>query len=259
MRRLIALALVVAAGFGAASATPAPAGPAASGKFVVVFAKPRNSDEAILVQLLKAAKLTEVFGELSKALLLPRNVTVSVRGGDEGPYYNPATRTIVLNHGFSALALNVFSTEYPKITPYRLGVLFGSVVYFVLFHELGHALVDVWDLPVVGREEDAVDAFSTIFMTEFVPNGGQIALAGADLFNYLGRQKKLSELDFADEHSLDLQRVYNVVCWVYGSNPTKWQNLTSVLPERRRVRCPSEYRQLAKSWETLLKPHIRRR
>ena len=107
-----------------------------------------------------------------------------MQGGNDGPYYNPQTRTIILNHPFSALVLNVFQKEYPKITPHRLGELFAELEYFVLFHEVGHALVDQWDLPVLGREEDAVDAFSTIFMTEFV-NEGEFALAGADFFYYL--------------------------------------------------------------------------
>lgn len=253
MRRILALVCVAVACVAAASAAPP------AGRFVVVFAKPRNADERILVTLLKAAKLDYVFGELSKSFVLPRNVTIRVQGGEEGPYYNPATRTIVLNHGFSALALNVFTAEYPKITGYRLGQLFASLEYFVLFHELGHALIDVWELPVIGREEDGADAFSTIFMTEFVPNGGEIALAGADFFNFLGRQQELNELDFADEHSLNLQRVYSIVCWVYGSNPAKWQSLTSILPERRGVRCPSEYQQLKKAWFKLLKPHVRTR
>lgn len=262
MKRL-ALLFALAACAAAVAASPAATrveAPAAqgTGKIIVVFAKPKTKDEALLVTLLRAAKLPEVFGELSKAFVLPKNITIYVRGGPDGPYYNPATRTIILNHEFSALALNVFLKEYPKITPYRLGELFASLEYFVLFHELGHALVDAWDLPVLGREEDAVDAFSTIFMTELVPDGGQIALAGADFFNFLGKQKKLSRLDFADEHSLDLQRVYSIVCWVYGSNPAKWQNLTSILPESRRVRCPSEYRQLVKAWQQLLKPHIRK-
>jgi hypothetical protein len=38
--------------------------------------------------------------------------------------------------------------------------ILGNVV-FVLFHEFGHALVSELELPVLGREEDAVDRFAT--------------------------------------------------------------------------------------------------
>ncbi|HWQ02037.1 MAG TPA: DUF4344 domain-containing metallopeptidase, partial [Gaiellaceae bacterium] len=184
MRRLTAVLVATVAVAACAAASTAAAYPAASGRFVVVFAPPKNQDERILVSLLEAAKLPLVFGELSKHMVLPRNITISVQGGKAGPYYDPKSRTIVLNHPFSALALNVFHAEYPKISAYHLGELFAELEYFVLFHELGHALVDQWRIPVLGKEEDAVDAFSTIFMTEIVKRG-DFALAGADFFYYL--------------------------------------------------------------------------
>ena len=109
---------------------------------------------------------------------------------------------------------------------------------------------------MLGREEDAVDAFSTIFMTEFV-NEGEFALAGADFFYYLAGKGKLSEVDFADEHSFDKQRAYSIACWVYGSNTKRYGYLKSVLPAERRVRCPDEYRKLKKAWLSFLKSHIR--
>ena len=150
----------------------------------------------------------------------------------------------------------VFQKEYPKITPRRLGELFAELEYFVLFHEVGHALIDQWDLPVLGREEDAVDAFSTIVMTEIVDKG-EFALAGADFFYYLAGTGHLKEVDFADEHSFDKQRAYSIACWVYGSDTKKFGYLRSVLPAERRVRCADEYRRLKKAWFGFLKPHVR--
>jgi Putative metallopeptidase len=253
--RRLAVVLIATAALATAAATTSDA-QAPNGRFVVQFAPPRNADERLLVQLLRAAQLPQVFTELGKHLKLPRNIFIRVQGGQAGPYYNPANRTIVLNHPFSALVLNVFQKEYPKITPHRLGELFAELEYFVLFHEVGHALVDQWDLPVVGREEDAVDAFSTIFMTEFV-NEGEFALAGADFFYYLAGTHQLDEVDFADEHSFDKQRAYSIACWVYGSNPTRYGFLRQFLPVSRRVRCADEYRKLKKAWFSFLRPHIR--
>jgi hypothetical protein len=255
MRRLL-VALAAALALTAVCATASTARPQAGGRFVVVFAPPHDQDERILVSLLKAARLPQVFGELSKHMKLPRTITISVQGGSAGPYYAPKTRTIVLNHPFSALALNVFHTEYPRVTQYHLGELFAELEYFVLFHELGHALIDQWNIPVLGKEEDAVDAFSTIFMTDIVKKG-EFALAGADFFYYLASSGHLKEVDFADEHSLDKQRAYSIACWVYGSNPAGFAGLKSVLPAERRVRCADEYRKLKKAWFGLLKPHLR--
>jgi len=248
---LIALAVALAAG--AASAAPQP------GKFKVVFAPPKNADEKILVSLLKQAQMPKVFGILSQRMKLTRNVTISVQGGNAGPYYNPKTGTIVLNHPFSALALNYWFKKYPKAKPYDIGYHFAELVYFVLFHEVGHALVDQWDIPVLGREEDAVDAFSTIFMTEIVKRG-DFALAGAEFFLDLDKLTGAAgKLNFADEHSFNKQRAYSIACWVYGSDPAKWSktNLATFLPPARRVRCADEYTKLRKAWFGLLKPHLR--
>jgi Putative metallopeptidase len=61
-----------------------------------------------------------------------------------------------------------------------------------------------------------------------------------------------------DEKRL-LKRFFNIVCWVYGQNPEKYSPMVKqgVLPEERAVRCEDEYRQLAKSWSTLLAPYLK--
>ena len=77
------------------------------------------------------------------------------------------------------------------------------------------------------------------------------------LFNAVSTGKKYGDVDFADEHSLDQQRVYSIVCWVYGSNEKKYSYLEDILPESRLVRCHNEYNSLLKSWLQFLKPHVR--
>ena len=227
-------------------------------RFRVVYVKPRNKAEATIQSLVKLSRLTDVMAALSRRFILPRDVTVVVTPGPNGPHYDPAKNVIVFNDDFSALVLNVFSSEYPRISQYRLGVLFASVEYFVLFHEIGHAFVRMYDLPILGKEEDAVDAISTVFMTEFVRNGGQVALAAADLFGYLGsRHGKYGTVDFANEHSLDLQRMYDIACLVYGSDEKKWARVGAFIPAERRARCTDEWRQKEHAFRVLLRSHIR--
>lgn len=242
---------------GAASAGSATrAAAAANGKFIVTYITPRTSDEKILVKLIKESQLTQVAAALSKTLKLPADVTIAVTRTQSGPDFDPGTRTITFNLPFAELMTRVITTEYPKITPYNFGVAFASLQYFILFHELGHALINLWHIPVLGREEDAVDAFSTIFMTRFV-HDGQIALWGADFFNAVGSGQKYGAVDFADEHSLDPQRAYSIACWVYGSDEKKYAFLAKILPKERALRCAGEYNQLETAWLHFLEPHIR--
>jgi hypothetical protein len=227
-------------------------------RFRVVYVKPKNREEATIQSLVKLSRLSDVMAALSQRFILPRDVTIVVTPGSQGPYYDPAKSAIVFNDDFSALVFDVFSREYPKISQYDLGVLFAEVEYFVLFHEIGHAFVRMYDLPILGKEEDAVDAISTVFMTEFVRNGGQIALAAADLFGYLGSHHgRYGTVDFANEHSLDLQRMYDIACLVYGSDEKKWARVGAFIPAERRARCAGEWQQKLHAFRVLLRPHIR--
>ncbi len=98
---------------------------------------------------------------------------------------------------------------------------------FILFHELGHGLVNLFDIPITGREEDAVDQFSALLLLETDPEGmteigtglGVYALFGAEFFNAFALgPDELSKNVFADEHSLGQQRYYDLMCLVVGSN-----------------------------------------
>jgi Putative metallopeptidase len=209
------------------------------GRFKVVYVQPRTADEKLLVGLIKASRLNDVAAGLSKSLVIPRDVTIAVTRGPDGPFFDPRTKTMVFNLPFPALTFRVITNEYPKIIPYNFGVAFASLQYFILFHEIGHSLINLWHIPVLGREEDAVDAFSTIFMTDVVKDG-RVALWGADFFNAVSSGEKYGPVAFADEHSLSPQRAYSIACWVYGSNPTAFGYLARIVPHERLTRCPGD-------------------
>jgi len=64
----------------------------------------------------------------------------------------------------------------------------------------------------------------------------------------------------ADEHSLDSQRFFNIVCWVYGRDPERHADMVDderYLPNDRAEVCPEEWATLERSWTTLLSPHMR--
>ncbi len=254
MRRFLLACAAVALFLPAATTASAPIH-----HFKVVYLKPTNNAEATIQGLVKLSRLSEVMALMSQRFILPKDVTIVVTPGSNGPYYNQAKSIIVFNDDFSALVLNAFSSEYPRITQYNLGVLFASVEYFVLFHEIGHSFVAMYDLPILGKEEDAVDAISTVFMTTYVPNGGKIALTAADLFGYLGSHHgRYGSVDFADEHELGPQRMYDIACLVYGSDEKKWANVGAFIPAERRARCAGEWRQKKHAFDVLLRPHIRK-
>src|SRR5262249_24126457 len=125
-----------------------------------------------------------------------------------------------------------------------------------------HALVHVLDLPVTGKEEDAVDQLSTLILADGSDEGERSVLTAAKWFLREHEQKDtdIEQLAFWDEHSLEAQRFYNYVCWLYGHDEKTYAGLVKegALPEDRAVRCPGEYQQLQKSWSRLLEPHLKK-
>src|SRR3954454_13912300 len=49
----------------------------------------------------------------------------------------------------------------PQQRDHVIGFVIGNTL-FTLTHELGHAVISEFRLPVLGREEDAADAFATL-------------------------------------------------------------------------------------------------
>jgi len=133
---------------------------------------------------------------------------------------------------------------------------------FVGFHEMGHALVNELHLPVLGREEDAADSFATLAMleegTEFSVN--VLVQAARGWFLLDRRDRKLGEmLSFYDEHGLDQQRAYAVVCLMVGSNDEDFSVLADwvQMPPARQKSCRNDYRTAKYAWETALKAYLR--
>jgi Putative metallopeptidase len=208
----------------------------------------------------KVFKIGGVMGAVTKQLNntfeLPRDIDVVMASTNIGPAYVPDRHTIYVGYPFINTVFNTFSQAYPNITPGQLGTKTAQVMAFVLYHEIGHALIDQLHIPQTGREEDAVDNLATVINVQDNRNGGQFALSFADFFSLLQQApSSLTVADFWDEHSLDAQRAFDVVCHVYGSDPQAYKYLASFIPPERRVRCPDEWKQISSSWNELLAPH----
>ncbi|MBO6903227.1 MAG: hypothetical protein JJ864_17960 [Rhizobiaceae bacterium] len=139
--------------------------------------------------------------------------------------------------------------------------VFGNAL-FVLMHEAGHMLISEFDLPVLGREEDAVDALSTIVILESDDTVYDNALIDAsDSWFLTGAAAAAAGDDFVfwDEHSVEEQRAYAIVCLMLGHDAETFGGLDAVedMPEERRERCVWEYQQTASSWFRLLEPYLR--
>lgn len=205
----------------------------------------------------EAKLLEELATELNSILSLPRDIGIELGDCDEpNAYYDPDEHRILVCYQL----IEMFDQNFAKFIDDDEQVVEATMgaTMFTLFHELGHALVHELDLPITGKEEDAVDQLASVVLIAGGKDGAMMALDGADSFVGQADDSALEDLPFWGEHSLDEQRFYNIVCLVYGSDPDAHDELVSSgdLPEERAERCPDEYAQIARAWERLLAPHL---
>ena len=133
---------------------------------------------------------------------------------------------------------------------------------FVLLHEAGHGLISDLGLPVLGREEDAADAFATVTMlqmkTEFT-HRTLVNAAKSWLISDRRAREERKTVIYYDVHALDLQRAYGIICLMVGSDGERFEDLANEvnLPDERQETCVFDYSNASWSWEQALKPHLR--
>ena len=134
----------------------------------------------------------------------------------------------------------------------------------VFYHELGHAVIDVEDLPIYGQEEDAADVFS-IFMIDALFEEELARDVAFDTAQGFRAEKAFdaqtdAEDNWSGVHGLSEQRFYNSVCIFYGANRAMRRGFADELglPEARAETCVEEYAQANHSWGAVLDDLIAR-
>ncbi|MBI5201581.1 MAG: hypothetical protein HY925_08365 [Elusimicrobia bacterium] len=227
-----------------------------AGRFLLQWREPKRVRNEKWAELLKGSRLFEDhIDALNAHYALPFDIPVVAEDcGEPNAYYLPEKRRIRMCHellGDSTRRIR------PHVSPRRSApdVALADVLH-AFYHEVGHALIDAYKLPTVGREEDAVDQFATLILLDSGPAGAEAAQVAALEYKLSARE---SSPDFADEHSVDRQRAYNILCLVYGAHPRKYAGLIGrgSLPKARAETCREEYLHLKDAWKRLLAPHYR--
>jgi hypothetical protein len=230
-----------------------------TGEIKTVWQKPRGEENQIGYELLKASETRYLAKSLASAFELPNTLTIKgVNGFGGGPFYNPEDNSITLPYEFTTVVLGVIAQSDPEETQYEWGEAVGAVDSFILAHEFAHALIHNFELPVLGREEDAADGVATALL--LLASGGSVYAADAAEFwlNFSGRQDPPQLAEYADNHSFDRQRADNILCWIGGAEEELLVAFVEneVLPESRAVSCPGEWELLRRSVEQVMEPHL---
>lgn len=227
------------------------------GDFIVEHLPVKNPRYSEFNRRIKEDKtLEKAADKLNRSLILPHDIILRTKEcGEANSYYDGSDYSVticfeLMEHYYKIFRARAGSEQraYEKMF---------DAVRFAFLHEIAHALIDTYKLPVAGNEEDAADRCSTyINLTELGEDGTNAVLAAADAFAYESKARLSNEKNLADEHLLHEQRFYNSLCLIYGSNPNKYKYLVgeNYLPSARAERCQAEFERTSQSWENLLSP-----
>jgi hypothetical protein len=257
-RALAAALAIIALCTGATSAAvPASYKP---NRVAIEYVEPANPAHRHLYAQLKERHLLERFRGFLSPMRLPVTLHLKTAGcdGESNAWYEEEHHTVTVCYEYLADVLRNAPdmTTATGVTPQE--AVFGPTLE-VVFHEVGHALFHLLQVPIFGREEDAADQLANILMVNLDPDVARQAVKGV-AFMYANESKGQTPSGeaFANVHGLPAQRFYNVMCLAYGKDAKLFGDLVEkgYLPESRAEDCEGEYKQVDYAFEKLIRPYI---
>lgn len=232
---LVAVALAIAAG----------QAPAAG--FVGNFqaAPPDPAHQRIALSLARGQIPQRIADHLNSVLQLPAPVLVQFQAcGMENAFFSPRQRAVVFCYEMQdAIHKRVTWLSSSVGASRRTATeMLDGALWFILLHEVGHAVHQVADLPTLGRREDVADQLATWIAIRRPPAGVNEPITGGMLV-FLNPQTRTDYEAMGGPHSLDAQRLMNVACWAFGADPVRYRELPDMvrLPDARRASCAEEW------------------
>jgi hypothetical protein len=233
-----------------------------TGRVDIEYAAPKSSELKPVYAYLKEARALEKIRGILSPLRLPRRLTIKAQDCDgiSNAWYDEGGVTICYE-----FVDDIWKSAAAKTTPAGISPIDTVIgpLADVILHEVGHAVFDIWNVPIFGREEDAADQFSAYIMLQFRKDDARRLILG-NAYQYkndLRPDAPIALVKFADEHGTPAQRFYNVLCLAYGSDPKFYQDIVDkgYLPKTRAEGCEDEYNQVVHAFQTLIGPHIDRK
>ncbi|MBY5946533.1 DUF4344 domain-containing metallopeptidase [Photobacterium rosenbergii] len=225
-----------------------------------------NTLDQQTIQEIRQTEALETVRALSDSTINLAKPVIIVFGTQDGPLYDPESNQIEIPYHFWREMIDHFSADVSDANEqfelsepdnqYVFEAVEGALLH-TLLHEIGHAYIAINQIPILGKEEDAADSFANVLMLNYVENGDRQAIHAATLFAIEDQQiESFDDLDFIDEHSLDIQRYFYGLCLIFGSDPDKhetlFQDLEAEVKTEREDICIEEFDRVSASWESYL-------
>ena len=269
------LLLLVLAGTAlpAAAQAPQPSGPpavlepfspagaeAGQGRFLAEYGPVSNDDYLRYEEVLRADRVLEnVTASLTRSLRLPHDITVRVEEcGASDAAWDPDTRRVRVCYELLQAVLELSVAEAGEDGEARAERWFSGMTTFIVFHQLGHALVEVLPLRTALAPEIAADQFALVALGSAVGQPQEV-LGALEFLRYAVGSEEAEGLEFLESHGYDRVRVDRLACGFAGALPAAmpWLEQLRLLPAVGAARCGEEFATLDRQWDQWLAPWLR--
>ena len=239
------------------------------------YEPPKDPEHGQIYEEFKRLRGLEKLQEFLSPFRLPRTLTIMLAGcdGEADAFYGDDEITICYEY-----VDELWKNMPAQTTPF--GVAPSDTVFGPLFdtslHEFAHALFDMLNLPVLGREEDAADQVAayiylqlgaaesrrlitgTVYAYATEAMKGELPTSLEEVAEAMKAERPTSLEELAGEHGTPAQRAYNVMCMAYGVDRKVFGDFLEkgFLPRERAEFCHEEYEQVRDAFQTLVDPHI---
>jgi len=189
----------------------------------IQYDAPKNADLQTVYRRLIDRRFLERIQQILSPLRLPEDLNIkTTECGVMNAWYRRENSLPTVTICYELL--KTISQSMPKettpdgISP--MDAVVGQAVWLVL-HETGHAVFDIFDVPIFGHSEDAADNFATYVMLHFGKqqawrwiNGAAWAWRGY-VADYRTNPVIREELaGFASNHGQPQERFYDLIAWL---------------------------------------------
>ena len=132
-----------------------------------------------------------------------------------------------------------------------------DVTLHVVLHEMAHALVREFDLPILGNEETMADAFATHYLTTYLPDRAAAVLkARTTSWMMEAAEVPREEWTVRGEHNNDARRAFQVAALAVAAHPTDYHAVAKAagMTERDITKARDYGNEIHRSWRRTLAP-----
>jgi hypothetical protein len=239
------------------------------------YEPPKDPEHGQIYEELKRLRALEKLQEFLSPFRLPRTLTIMLAGcdGEADAFYGDDEITICYEY-IDVLLKNMPAQTTPGgVAP--IDTVFGPL-FDTSLHEFAHALFDMLNLPVLGREEAAADQVAAYIYLQLGPAESRRLITGTayayaaeamkgempssleEVAEVIRAERPRSLEEFSGEHGTPAQRAYNVMCMAYGADRKVFGDFAEkgFLPSERAEFCHEEYEQVQDAFQALVDPHI---